>query len=286
MRGLYQFQRLKTEGEKRGHTLSCCRGKEVRFVFGQELSLQLNDQRVDDFDLIRFQAVSEHKDLWNVVAYTALSKHIPIVDKNFLTKPKIQSLLSESIMAHTMNIREPKSTAVYSLENALLEAQQYSFPFVIKTISSRKGRGVALVRSQADIEKFFVEQSSQEKTAILLREYIPNMGDLRVLVVGNKVIGAMARHPSQGEFRANISQGGTGSLFDIATRPDIAEMALKATKIKGLDIAGVDIMIHKETQEAYLLEVNSSPQIVGFEKYTGINLAEKFIQFFEELVKV
>ena len=174
----YQFQRLNIEGEKRGHTVSCCRGKEVRFVFGQELSLQLKNQQVDDFDLFRFQAISENRDLWHVVAYTALSKNIPIVDKNFLTKPKVESLLSDSVIAHAMNIKEPKSTVVYSLKNALLEAQEYSFPFVIKTIDSRKGRGVALISSQADVEKFFLEQQSfQKQTAILLREYIPNTGN-------------------------------------------------------------------------------------------------------------
>ena len=63
------------------------------------------------------------------------------------------------------------------------------------------------------------------------------------------------------------------------------ELAEKAAQITKTEIAGVDIIINKETGELYILEVNPAPQFEGLEKYTGVNVAVTIIEYFESLKK-
>jgi RimK family alpha-L-glutamate ligase len=91
--------------------------------------------------------------------------------------------------------------------------------------------------------------------------------DLRVYVVGERVVGAMNRYAPEGEWRTNVALGGkvedvTGELAD-----EIVTMAKRATDEIGLDYAGVDIV---EGEDGYhLLEVNPTAGFRGLFKATG-----------------
>ena len=154
----------------------------------------------------------------------------------------------------------------------------------MKTSTGRQGRGVFKVNSPEEI-KIVLKENEEESSAFIVRKYIENDGDIRIFTVGYKSLGAMRRTPKLGDFRSNISQGGEGSSFDLSTRPDIAQMAEKISQLTRTEIAGVDIMIEKNTDKPYLLEINPGPQFTGFEKYTGINAAEAIIEYFESLTK-
>ena len=142
-----------------------------------------------------------------------------------------------------------------------------------------------MVKNVDEVKDFVTKFLTREGISVVVREYIPNDGDIRVFIMGGKAIGALARRPKEGDFRANISQGGSGDVFDLETRPDVREIAEKMAAACGLAIAGVDIMLNKETGAPYVLEVNESPQIEGFEKYTGVNAAKAMIEYFVSLVK-
>jgi RimK family alpha-L-glutamate ligase len=86
--------------------------------------------------------------------------------------------------------------------------------------------------------------------------------DLRVYVVGGKVLGAMRRTAPEGDFRANITGGGTGSSFEVT--PEIEYLAIETARILGLSIAGVDLLFGKTG--FVVCEANSNPGFQGFEK--------------------
>jgi ribosomal protein S6--L-glutamate ligase len=100
------------------------------------------------------------------------------------------------------------------------------------------------------------------------------VSDIRVIVVGAKVIGGMRRIAQAGEFRANLHQGGRGERIDL---PDLySNIAIRATDVLGLDVAGVDVL---ETDDGpVILEVNPSPGM-EVETVTGIPIAEAIIAF-------
>ena len=179
-------------------------------------------------------------------------------------------------------IRFPKSAMVSSRRSVPRVIDEFTFPVVVKGSRSRQGRGVRLLEDVKAVRKL-VDQKKKVYPAMVIREFIPNDGDIRVLTVGYKSVGAMKRTPPEGDFRANISQGGSGESFDLESHPEVQRMAEVASEVLGIEVAGVDVMIHQESGERYLLEVNSGPQIAGIERYTGLNAAKEIVLYFESL---
>ena len=103
--------------------------------------------------------------------------------------------------------------------------------------------------------------------------------DLRVLVVGGRVVAAMERRAAAGDFRANIHQG--GSAVKIKLTPQEKRVALAAAKAVGLSVAGVDLL--RGESGPLVLEVNSSPGLEGIENTTKIDVAGKIVEFAEKL---
>jgi ribosomal protein S6--L-glutamate ligase len=105
--------------------------------------------------------------------------------------------------------------------------------------------------------------------------------DLRCFVIDGKVVASIQRQAAPGEFRANIHQGGTASVIRIT--PAERKLAVKAAKVLGLNVAGVDII--RSSKGPLLLEVNSSPGLEGIETATGKNIAGLMIKSIESKVK-
>jgi ribosomal protein S6--L-glutamate ligase len=106
---------------------------------------------------------------------------------------------------------------------------------------------------------------------IVLQEFVSESKgrDVRVLVVGGRVVGAMRRTARKGEFRSNLHRGGEGESIEL-TDP-YARAALAAARAVGLDVAGVDVLEGREGPR--IIEVNSSPGFEGMERATGVDVA-------------
>jgi ribosomal protein S6--L-glutamate ligase len=114
----------------------------------------------------------------------------------------------------------------------------------------------------------------------MVQEYIKEAGgaDIRSFVVGDKVIAAMKRQAKPGEFRTNLHRGGSASLINIT--PEERKTAIRAAKVMGLSVAGVDIL--RSNHGPLVLEVNSSPGLEGIETTTGKDVASLVIQYLEK----
>ncbi len=153
-------------------------------------------------------------------------------------------------------------------------------PVVVKIVDGTQGAGVALVESLAAAESV-VEALLAAHRHVLLQEFIPHASDMRLFVVGRRVVAGMRRVARAGNFRANIHQGGTGE----ALNPDDAQraLALSAAAALGLEIAGVDLL---ETPAGpVVVEVNASPGLEGIESASGRNVAGAIVQFVESKVR-
>jgi ribosomal protein S6--L-glutamate ligase len=155
-------------------------------------------------------------------------------------------------------------------------------PLVIKLIEGTQGVGVVLAETKKAAHS--VMQTLMGLNAnIIVQEYIKEASgaDIRCLVVGDKVIAAMERQAAPGEFRANLHQGGVAKPIKI-TKAE-REVALKACKIMGLRMAGVDLL--RSDRGPLVLEINSSPGLEGIEKATGKDVAGLIIQYLEKNAK-
>jgi len=151
-------------------------------------------------------------------------------------------------------------------------------PVVIKLLEGTQGKGVILADSQqssVSIINAFKEMGAN----ILVQEYIQESHgtDIRCFVVGNKVVASIHRKAKEGEFRANIHQGGKALKIKLTAQE--RGIAIAAVKAMGLSVAGVDIV--RSNRGPLVLEINSSPGLEGVEKATNINIAGKIIQYIE-----
>jgi len=149
-------------------------------------------------------------------------------------------------------------------------------PLVIKLLEGTQGIGVVLAETKKAAESV-IEAFMGLKANIMVQEYIKESGgaDIRCLVVGDKVVATMMRQGLPGEFRSNLHRGGSAKLVKIS--PEERATAVKAAKVMGLNVAGVDLL--RSARGPLVMEVNSSPGLEGIENATGKDIAGIIIDF-------
>jgi ribosomal protein S6--L-glutamate ligase len=152
-------------------------------------------------------------------------------------------------------------------------------PLVIKVLEGTQGIGVVLCETTQAAESV-IEAFMGLKQNIMVQEYIKEAGgaDIRCFVVGDKVIASMKRQAKPGEFRSNLHRGGVASLIKIT--PEERITAIRAAKVMGLSVAGVDIL--RSNHGPLVMEVNSSPGLEGIEVTTGKNVAGMIFEHLEK----
>ena len=155
-------------------------------------------------------------------------------------------------------------------EGALSDA----YPMVIKESNSSFGMGVHLAGSREEAVKLICEYGNKE---CLIQEYISYSSgrDYRLQMVSDKCVCAMMRS-NENDFRANITNGGKMSKY----RPTDEDLSLARNVMKclKLDFAGIDIM-HDKSGRTVFLEANSNAHFKNIYDLTGINAAEKMIEY-------
>lgn len=155
-----------------------------------------------------------------------------------------------------------------------LVAQVGGLPAILKLIQGTQGVGVMIAHSEAEVESILgtLWDLGQE---ILLQEFVAEAKgrDVRALVVGERVVGAMRREARKGEFRSNLHRGGFGSAVQL--EPAYSEAAVRAARVLGLEVAGVDLL--ESADGPKVMELNSSPGFEGLERATGVDIASEII---------
>ena len=155
-------------------------------------------------------------------------------------------------------------------------------PLVVKLLEGTQGIGVVLAENPKAAESV-IEAFFGLKANILVQEFIGEAGgsDIRCLVIGEKVVAAMQRTAREGEFRSNLHRGGKANVIRIT--PEERSTAVRAARIMGLNVAGVDLL--RSNHGPVVMEVNSSPGLEGIETASGKDIAGTIIRFIEKNAK-
>ena len=151
-------------------------------------------------------------------------------------------------------------------------------PVVVKLLEGTQGLGVVLAETNNAAESV-IEAFNGLKIRVIVQEFVAEAkgADIRAFVVDGVVVGAMKRQAKKGEFRSNLHRGGSAQVIDLTEEEENA--ALKAARVMGLSVCGVDML--QSDHGPLILEVNSSPGLEGIEKATGKNIAKSIIRFVE-----
>lgn len=149
-------------------------------------------------------------------------------------------------------------------------------PAILKVVKGTQGIGVILAETE-QAALTVLETFWNLGMNILVQEFIEESEgrDIRALVVGDRVVTAMRRQASVGEFRSNVHRGGTGTVVDLPE--SYRDAALEAMRVMGLQLGGVDML--ESERGPKVVEINSSPGFEGLERWTGVDIASAIIDY-------
>tara|TARA_B100000405_G_scaffold248997_1_gene182551 strand:+ start:421 stop:1377 length:957 start_codon:yes stop_codon:yes gene_type:complete len=186
-------------------------------------------------------------------------------------------------MMSSGNIPVPITAQVVSWEDTNRAISRVGgTPCVVKATEGTHGAAVFLAKTDQHARQL-VYQMLERDMRPLVQEYIEESHgkDIRALVVGGKVVACMRRRANGDEFRSNFHLG--GNVEKVTIDPDYEKIAIKAARILGLEIAGVDLL--ESDRGALVLEVNSSPGLEGIEKASEVNVAAAVSDRLNELLE-
>ena len=163
------------------------------------------------------------------------------------------------------------------LDRSIRETGEY--PFIMKPFEGTHGKAFLLLDTRTSLTSAVDAMCDLHQDYVIQPFIKESLGkDVRVIVVGGKVVAAMRRTAPAGEYRTNIHRGGEG--HPIHLQDEYIETAIRATEAIALEVAGVDLL--QTSAGPIVLEVNPSPGFEEVETATGIKVAEAIIAFAEE----
>ena len=237
---------------------------------------------VDTITIIRGSVV--RRDSWMDIV-SSLEKHSICVINSRECISICTDKYRTALRLSDYGIRQPKTTLINDPEKSALAFDKLDtqMPVIMKTLRGSKGVGVLFIESEKALDSIVqLIYKQDEDTDLLLQEYIKTDYDVRVLVLGNKVLATMKRPVIEGDFRSNVSQGSKPEKLKL-TELEIEESLKAAKAVNGLWTA-VDFIPSKnrEKEPPFVIEVNSSPGTEGMEEASGQNISKEIIEFFAD----
>jgi len=217
-----------------------------------------------------------------------------ITDDVFIVN-NIDGLRKANNKLYTSTFHDPDNTYIpktYVSKNVAylkrIVAESEDSKMILKPVDGYGGSGVIIIEKSAtqnlnSLLDFYINTDKGRKY-VMLQEYIEGAehGDVRVMILNGKVIGAYKRVPSSDDIRSNIHAGGSAQKYSLSDKEKvICNKIAKKLKDDGIYFAGIDVINNK------LLEVNvqSPGGIVNINKFNKVKLQKNVIDFVEEVVE-
>lgn len=248
--------------------------------FSDKNNLYINGKDIADFDLIYFRLVGKSLERASLIANYALERGVKLVDRIYEKAHLLPISLSKAIETEKLagaDVSIPKT--IFGKIDYIKKSGKnlLGFPFVIKSTSGKKGREVWSPRTERELMDLIKTLKEEEKNGkgFLAQEFINASQRVRVLVVGNRVIGSITQ-PAR--WRKRIT-GFPPSLDE----KKINDLALRAVDAVGLDIAGVDILVDEVRKKPFIIEVNAAPSWKLIKKYCRVNVEYEILKFIAKI---
>lgn len=279
---LYSTSRLVEAAEKKGHEALVVDHLKCNIeIEKKKPRIYYNGEYLDDVDAV-IPRIGASVTFYGtaVVRQFEMMKVFTAVESQALIRSR-DKLRSLQILARA-GVGLPKTVFTnYSKDVEQVVDSVGGAPLVIKLLEGTQGLGVVLAESQG-AAKSIIEAFNGLKARVIAQEFIKEAGgaDIRAFVVEGNIVGAMKRQGKKGEFRSNLHRGGSATIIDLSDEEK--NTALKAARVLGLGIAGVDML--QSSDGPLVIEVNSSPGLEGIEGATGKDIAKEIISYVERNV--
>ena len=169
-----------------------------------------------------------------------------------------QDKIKQTALFDLLGIPHPRTRVFYGKRQKQTITQHFEFPFVAKIArGSAGGRGVYLIRDQEGLERY-----NDCNNVAYVQDYLPIDRDMRIVVIGRRIVHAYWRIAPEADFRCNVSMGASICLDPV---PETAlALAAFTARACGWDDVGIDIC--RSNGEFYVLEANMKYGREGFRK--------------------
>jgi len=281
-KNLYSTRRLVEAAEIRGHTVKVIDVLRCYMnITSLKPSIHYRGDVLEDFDAV-IPRIGASVTFYGtaVLRQFEMMNVFPLNESVAVTRSR-DKLRSAQLLARK-NIGMPVTGFAHNpddIEDLLKEVG--GAPVVIKLLEGTQGIGVVLAETRKAAESV-IQAFMGLKANIMVQEFIKEAGgsDIRCFVVGGKVVASMKRQGPEGEFRSNLHRGGSASLIRLT--PEERSTAVRAAKVMGLEVCGVDLL--RSNHGPVVMEVNSSPGLEGIEAASGKDVAGTIIRHMEKRV--
>ncbi len=226
----------------------------------------LHNVDIAEYDVIFVRADQLRKYMGTIVAVNEYAAMHDIKVINDYRNARDSSKLLQAVQFEKLDIPVARTLLVTGglLRNM---PSDWKFPCIMKATHGSHGNDNHLVQNIEEVERIAAEASDK---LFVLQRFVPNNGDFRILIIGEEVM-VIGRKAVEGSHLNNTSKGGDAVVLPTDDLPEkIITDAKKIMNELHMTIAGVDVLMDKETGDYYFLEVNAQPQLMS-----GAAISEK-----------
>ena len=279
-------QRIVDESEKSGHDVYVVKVEGAIIIYDNGYKIYNSDDK-DGFEIDNDTIAIVRGSVRLKKSYLDLLSRLEKIGMCMVNSRETIEISSDKYRTYVklqdFGLTQPKTVLIPNEKTwkQAVEVLDTKFPIIMKTLEGSKGVGVLFIESERQIESLIqLLYSQNDDVDLLIQEYIKTDGDIRVIVLGGKIIASMKRDVIEDDFRSNVSQGAKVKEYDL-TDVEIEHCLLAAKAIDGSWTA-VDFIPSKNPKKdpPYILEVNHSPGTEGIEKATGKNIVKQVIDHY------
>lgn len=253
--------------------------REVEVNLSKEMEVLYEGQPIKEYDCIYAKGSYKYEQLLRSIASSLYDKaYMPISPMAFsIAHDKIYTQLD----IQQSNIPMPTTYLTATITGARNILKKVNYPIIMKFPQGTQGKGVMYADSFASASSI-LDALDRLKQPFLIQEYVETGGvDIRLIVVGDKVVAGMKRKAEIGEKRANIHAGGIGEAYlaDAYTK----KIAVQAAKSIGAEICAIDLL--ENIKGPVVIELNISPGLQGITEATNIDVSDKIAKYLFEKTK-
>lgn len=212
------------------------------------------------------------------------SKNVPFLNSEII-KGRSFTKLTQCVLAVIHGVKVTPFVFCMDANKTLgwLQENPMDFPLITKAISASRGNDNHLVHSIDELRAVLTDTTPREEPAyFIVQDFVPNDGDLRIIVMNGRVVKVIHRQAQDGSHLNNTSKGGMATDTPVDQLPaKVIDDSIAMSRALNREITGVDMIQHQETGEYFLLEVNNMPQLA-----TGSLVKEKMSLLHQELLEL
>ena len=280
-------ERFTVEAKKMGHEVYVCKVEGAIITFENNVYKIFNSDDEEGFEINKDTVAIVRGSIRFKKSYLDILSRLEKIGVCMVNNRETVEISADKyrtyIKLQDFGLTQPKTVLIPNEDTwkDALKSLDSKFPIIMKTLEGSKGVGVLFIESERQIESLIqLLYSQNENVDLLIQEYIKTDNDIRVIVLGGKVIASMKREVVEGDFRSNVSQGAKVEEYSL-TELEVEQCLLAAKAVDGSWTA-VDF-IHSQKQNKippHILEVNHSPGTEGIEEATGKNIVKEIINFY------